>query len=337
MRGSATGGNSTKKTPQITENSNLLNYKQHGTRRLKSAAQGMHQRAQRSHTLMRTAVRKPAKALSAASATKLPQPKTRGTASIDGARSARSHYISKNAKVRRFGHVSSGGAGKAPRIMSRATLPLPSKPKIASDQQAVSKPLPSLVTSVSHQQLERLLDEALTKADAHKKALNGRSRTGLWQKVKFAPRWLTFGVAFVVLVVVAGFVAWHKIPQVAMRVASTRAHVDAKIPAYTPTGFSLATPVKYENGSVSVKFKANDDGSRSFTLIQKSSNMDSKSLADSVIPRGAQVQTSTINGTTVYIYGDNNDAAWVNHGVQYTIADNADLNSDQLLKLADSL
>jgi hypothetical protein len=49
------------------------------------------------------------------------------------------------------------------------------------------------------------------------------------------------------------------------------------------------------------------------------------------------VQTSVVNGTTVYIYGQTNDAAWVNNGVQYTVQDKASLNSDQLLKIANSL
>jgi hypothetical protein len=53
--------------------------------------------------------------------------------------------------------------------------------------------------------------------------------------------------------------------------------------------------------------------------------MSSKSLEDKVVPDNVQVQTSVVNGTTVYIYGENNDAAWVNNGMQYTIKDAASL------------
>jgi hypothetical protein len=86
-----------------------------------------------------------------------------------------------------------------------------------------------------------------------------------------------------------------------------------------------------------MKFKANDSSAREFTVSQASSKMSSKSLEDKVVPDNVQVQTSVVNGTTVYIYGENNDAAWVNNGMQYTIKDAASLNSDQILKIANSL
>jgi hypothetical protein len=195
-----------------------------------------------------------------------------------------------------------------------------------------------MVTSVSHQQLERLLDEALTRADAHKRHRRGHlPNQGLVHRVLAAPRWLSVGAAVIIVGLLIGFVAMNKVPGVAMRVAATKAHVNAQMPGYIPSGFSYTGPVSYSNGSVSVKFKANDASGREFTVTQANSKMSSKSLEDKVVPQDTQVQTAVVNGTTVYIYGQNNDAAWVNNGIQYSVKGNASLNSDQLLKIANSL
>jgi hypothetical protein len=195
-----------------------------------------------------------------------------------------------------------------------------------------------MVTSVSYQNLERMLDEALTRADAHKKPRRGQMHNqSIFQKIKNAPRWLSFGTVAIILIVLVSYIAMNRVPSVAVKVASTKAHIAAHVPAYVPSGFSFAGPVNYTDGSVSIKFKANDSSNREFTVKQTSSKMSNKSLEDKIVPKDTQVQTSVVNGNTVYIYGQSNDAAWVNNGIQYTIADAANLNSDQLLKIAGSL
>jgi hypothetical protein len=336
MGGGSSSGSPQNKGYKITESSNLLNIntKSAGTR-LKSAAQGVHQRAQRSQTLMRSAVKKPAQAISSAASAPMrqAQPKPR-TAQINRTRVQRANSVSRDTKVHRFGHVPS----KTPEKPLNASKDAPKSAPVASHTSSNSilyKPLPSMVASASHRQLERMLDEALTKADAHKKAF--RANASLWQKVKFAPRWKSIGIAVFAVLLLTAFVAWQKVPQIAWRVAATRAHVSAHAPTYVPSGFSSAKPIKYGSGSVTVKYQANSDDSRAFTLTQKASNMSSRSLEDSVVPKNTQVQTSTVEGTTVYIYGDSNDAAWANNGVTYTIHNTANLNSDQLLKIAGSL
>jgi hypothetical protein len=138
-------------------------------------------------------------------------------------------------------------------------------------------------------------------------------------------------------VLLISYIAMSRVAGVAVRVAGAKAHVNAKVPAYVPSGFSFVGPVSYHDGDVSVTFKSNDGSNRQFTLKQATSNMGSQSLEDKVVPANVQVQTSVVNGTTVYIYGQTNDAAWVNNGVQYTVQDKASLNSDQLLKIANSL
>jgi hypothetical protein len=339
MRGSATGSSSPKKSYKITESNNLLNPKL-AAPILKSAAQGVHSRAQRSQTLMRSAVKKPAKALNAATniTTRPAQPKPR-TANIDKTRVFRARSVTRNTKIERFGHVSKDDQPAESEPAQKLPTKKPSSAAATSSSNSVLyKPLPSMITSASHKKLERMLDEALTKADAHKKALTRRSnKIGPWQKLKYAPRWVSISISVFAVLIMTAFLAWQKVPQVTMRIAASKAHVNAHVPSYVPSGFSYIAPVQYSDGSVTVKFQANGNGSRSFTLTQKNSMMESKSLEDSVVPKNTQVQTSTVDGTTVYIYGNNNDASWVNNGIAYTIKDSANLNSDQLLKIAGSL
>lgn len=256
MRGSAASGNAPGKMNKITEASNLLSPRA-ASSKIKTAAQGVHQRAQRSQTLMRSAVKKPAASLNkqASSAPKQKVIESR-TSHIDHGRLARVQSIDKNTKVRRFGHGVHPVAAKK-HASDRRTKEAPSSAaQSTGNNTALSRPLPSLLTSVSHQQLERMLDEALTNADAHKKAMRDHSSKGLWQRIKGAPRWLTIGVTFIVVAVIGTFVAMNKVPHVAVRVAASKAHVDAKLPAYTPSGFSFAGPVSYTEGNVSIKYKA---------------------------------------------------------------------------------
>jgi hypothetical protein len=333
--GSGSSGNSSSKVQKITEASNLLDAKA-ASSKLKSAAQGVHVRAQRSQTLMRTVVKKPAIAAKTTLQSYKPDITKPRASHVDSSRLARVESIDKNTKVRRFGHgVSAPRTAEVPKVEVGEVMP---KRAGASAGKEIVKPLPSMVTSVSHQHLERMLDEALNQADAHKKLKHGRlPNQSLVQKVKNAPRWLTIGGTLIVLACLVVYIALNRVPSIAMRVASTKSHVNAKMPAYVPSGFAFVGPVDYNNGSVSVKFHSNDGSGREFTLKQASSNMNSQSLEDKVVPDNTQVQTSVVNGTTVYIYGQSNDAAWVNNGIQYTVKDGANLNSDQLLKIASSL
>jgi hypothetical protein len=341
VRGGGSGNQG--KIPKITEASNLLNAKAASS--IKSAAQGVHQRAQRSQTLMRSAVKKPATlARTVNSGVKQADIRRAKRPQVDQARMARVQTIDKNTKVRRFGHgvhapasarASAKGAEEG-EVISRA--PQSSNTKTSSSKSLIHKPLPSMVASASHQQLERMLDEALTRADAHKKGRLGRMpNQSLLQRIKAVPKWMSIGTAVAVAAIVALFVAVNKVPSVAVKVASAKAHVSAQLPGYTPAGFSFSGPVNYSDGKVSIRFKSNDSSNRQFTISQTDSKMSSKSLQDKVVPQDTQVQTAVVNGTTVYIYGQSNDAAWVNNGIQYVVKDGANLNSDQLLKIASSL
>jgi hypothetical protein len=207
MKGSTGSGSPQSKIPKITEASNLLTPKG-ASYRLRTAAQGVHTRAQRSQTLMRTAVKKPAElAKTVNSGVRQAEIRRPKAPQIDRARMARVQTIDKNTSVRRFGHGAHAPASAkaapaaAPAIAAEGEVisrqaggHQADSSKASGNSSLIHKPLPSLITSASHQQLERMLDEALTKADAHKRGRHGRMpNQSLVQRIKNMPRWATIG------------------------------------------------------------------------------------------------------------------------------------------------
>lgn len=297
------------------------------TRSTKHPAQQVHQKPQRSHTLMRSAVTKP-------TADKHSQAEHQ--TGHNAARFSRAKTTGQHAKVHRFAHTGSQSKNPTASLVTGEVLRPQSKMAsvIPSKSQAVAVTQPA--ANISHQQLERLLDHALAKADAHKQARRQTS-SKLWGHFR-RPRWLTVTLVLSVLVLLAGFFAWYNFPQLSMKIATMRAHINSSVPGYTPSGFSFKGPIRYNNGIVTLDFKANADKSREFSIKQQPSNWDSSSLASNAVPSNKPVQTSRVKGNTIYIYGENKKAAtWVSNGIRYTIEDQANLNSDQLLKIAEGL
>ena len=299
-------------------------------------AQAVHKGAQRSRTLMRGLVKKPEPAPQSKQARpevkhSEPQPNPE--------RLSRAQSTPKDARVSRFGVVKGLTAAPA-KVLDMTKSTSRSQPgKAPAHAQAAVRPMPSMVTSASHHQLERLLDHALTNASAHKQALLGtKSKSQNWFGAGRTPRWLAVGVTLTVALLIAAFVTWNNVPQVAVRVASIGSEVNASVPGYVPAGFSFEGPLAFTNSSVTMKFKSNADPSRNYAIVQKNSDWDSASLlANYLQPEAQTYQTSKVKGATVYIYGEQNNATWVDSGKWYTIQDSANLNTDQLLKIAESL
>lgn len=286
--------------------------------------------AQRSQTLMRSGVSRPTADKKLANAVKLHKSRT---SAINPQRVSRAKTIIKNIRVNHFSRLA--GSPTSGKIrQSQTTRPVSAATRPVSTQ-ALAAPLPSMITSVSHQHLERLLDRALLQADAHKQAL--RARTKGWRRVVGGPKWLSLGATSLVLLLLGGFFAWQNVPQVSLRVAAMRTHVGATVPAYTPSGFSPSGPASASSNKVTINYKAEANDQQTFAITQQSSNWDSSSVQANAVPVSSQVQTSQVNGTTVYIYGSSNDAKWVNHGVLFSLKDKANLSSDEILKIANSL
>jgi hypothetical protein len=319
------------KQPAASVSRSSSHHAQTASRRIKQTAQNVHKKTQRSKTLMRTGVKKPEH-------TPHTEPTRHHHATAlhnHHSPSQRSHTpikvpnVTKNSSVRRFGHLDPKHTPSHHKTVMRGeVISHPKHSQTKSSAAAVAKPLPSMVTSASHQQLERMLDHALAAADAHKRA-PGRSK-----KLLKAP---VIILGLVILALAVFVILWKNVPAVAMKVAAMRSHVDATTPGYAPTGFSYAAPVTYKDNAVTLNYQLAADKTKSFQIVQQKSDWDSTTLASNALQGKERVQTSEVNGTTVYVYGSANDAVWVNHGIRYTLKDNAGLNSEQILKIANSL
>jgi hypothetical protein len=296
--------------------------------RPKTVAQGLHQPPQRPKTLIRKGLNKPSggnpKAADITAAARR---------STDPAKEMRAKTVTQHSRVNRFGHFA------RPQQTTAVVTASPSVRLKKNNQSSdLPPPPPSMITSISHRKLERLLDEGLMRADAHKHMLNHRKRQkGLLASVGLLPRWISYSVAGFVLVMLAAFLIWQNLPAVAVHVAAAKAHVNASMPSYTPTGFGYVGPLQYEQGAVTLKFQDKVDANQKFLLTQQASNWNSASLEANSLPKDTNIQTSEINGTTVYIYGDKSDAKWVNHNVLYSLKNEAQLSSDQVLRIVQSL
>jgi hypothetical protein len=298
----------------------------HAKARTRVVSTDIHGRPQRSRTLMRHIVKKPTR--SAQKAVDLaPHVKSHP---IHPTKELRAKTAVMHPHVKRFGYF-------AEKPQPSPVMEITHHNKKAEVEVLPELPtLPSLVTSASHKKLEKMLDEALFSADAHRQMMNARRHRGLTSKLAGVPFWLKFAVITAFVSVVALFLIWQNLPAVAVHVASAKAHVNAAIPAYTPEGFAYTGQLKYVPGAVTMEYKDIKHDQGSFSLTQTASNLSGQSLEDQALPKEAPVQTSEVKGTTVYIYGHSN-AMWANRNVVYKLENKADLTSDQVLKIVQSL
>ncbi len=138
------------------------------------------------------------------------------------------------------------------------------------------------------------------------------------------------------LVLLAGYFTYINMPNLSVRIAAAQAGVDAAYPAYRPDGYGLNGPITYDNGRVTIGFKANA-GNTGFKINQAKSGWDSDAVLDNYItPRaGGNYMPYSERGLTIYTYGNN--AAWVNGGILYTIEGDAPLSGEQIRRIATSL
>ena len=157
-------------------------------------------------------------------------------------------------------------------------------------------------------------------------------KVGWFSRMRLAP-----ALAVVAsLLLVGGYITYLNIPNVSLRVAASRAGIEATMPGYKPDGFSLNGPIAWSTGQVVISFASNTD-ERNYDVIQRNSRWDSQSLlANYVLEETADYTTFEESGLTIYVFEGAN-ATWVNGGVWYTIEGESLLNPDQLINIATSL
>lgn len=307
--------------------------------RTKRSIINIQRKPEHSKTLMRAVVKKPTNKIQ-----KTELLKNRNL-SPDYARAFRAKITPKNDKVRKFGLLSSkqhsavDGHGKNHRVAEVITRKVAPKVKVSAGT-IVSPSSVNPAELSSHQQLERLLDYALHRADAHKQALKHSSKKP-WHRVKVLPKWLSIIIVVGLFGGIGGLIVWKNVPAVPLKVAASRAHIDAAMPSYTPAGYNYAGHIEVKAGVIIIPYKDSTKAAKSYTVTQKASNMDSASLGSEVLPKNAPTQTLDSSGRApVYSYTDDNNSVstCVGGGVQTTVSSSStDIDTNEMNKVASSL
>lgn len=299
----------------------------------------VHAKTTRSKTLMRHAVTKPAKhELDHANKNYTVHHHSDNTAikrerpaHIDHIRAGRASQITKSNLISKFG----GDMGITKRIAPLAVKPEPAHHKTAAH--SLSVPIDQISKQSVVPESANPFDLALQNSKSHTlprtKKPSFRQRTA--RKLRISSHALTVAMGVFLTLFVGGLVAHQYIPELAIKMASTRAGVKANLPSYQPSGFSMNGPVQYGNGTVTINYASNSD-ERNFRIVQKSSDWNSQSLLENFVAAKDTYQTIDDKGRTVFIYDDDN-ATWVSGGVWYQIEGESDLSSDQLRRIVSSL
>ena len=145
---------------------------------------------------------------------------------------------------------------------------------------------------------------------------------------------LTF-ISLIILLGGVGYFAYLKIPAVDLRIVNAKSGFAATIPSITPAGFNFKGPMQFSDGAVVQNFTTVDH--KAFSIVQRPSTLTSESLLSKyIISSNFKYQTYAEKGLNVYIY-NNGDAMWVNNGIWYSVVNQGNLSSDDILALAGSM
>lgn len=297
---------------------------------------------QRAHTLMRHVVKKPVVAIT--EDTKQQPKESTPTVALPGAaseqRQHRAKTVSKSPSISRFSNKLSKKVGKTvdhlPVVQAPSEVSTPAH-SFSTHTQAQASKIQTAKTQVASTSMPTVsFTAALAHATSHEqpklKKPSLHQRTA--KKLGTSSRVMSIGATSLAILLLVGFFAYQNVANIQMRLAATRAGFSASMPE-APSGFGLNGGIASAPGEVTVNFRSNSDD-RTFQVTQKPSNWTSESLlSNHVAVNNQPYQTYEDKGKTIYIYNGSN-ATWVNGGVWYQINGNSSLNSDQLLRIANS-
>jgi len=304
----------------------------------------------KSQTLMRHAVKKPTDAKPQIEHRSTPvgvtpvnqdmnyQPKSSLFGRSDKERVDRAKQVNKSRLVSKFSDFNFGGSKKSadqPVTATVATTPMP----VVKAPAEPAAPTPVVPRTAGQQKSDQLVKRGMQNATSHTQpmARKPKLRARAARRLGTSTKVVSVGAAAFAVLLLGSFFAYQNVPNFAMRVAAARSGVHASMPGYQPAGFAVKGPVHYNNGEVIVSYNANADTNRKYTITQKNSDWSSDALLSNYVAVGNKMyQTYQDQGRTIYIYNGTN-ATWVNQGVWYNIAGNANLNGEQLVHIATSM
>jgi hypothetical protein len=277
------------------------------------SAQGVHQKPQKSQTLHRAVVQRPAK--------QPVQPKL---------------VHQKSPLITRFNAQTVNEQPKTSPAVAQPDAEPSIHPAVAKALANTNRQSVAQSSNASPQQSSKELKEALIKERLAEVETTGQGKKKEKRSL-FArqPKLTTILTTSLAILLLGGYLTFINLPNISMRVASTRAGISANFPSYKPDGYSFQGPITYAPGEVAINFKSNTNNT-SFTLKQQNSNWDSQAVLDNFVNKHTDnYLTYQEQGLTIYSF--DNKAAWTNGGLLYSLEGNAQLSSEQILRLATSM
>lgn len=144
-------------------------------------------------------------------------------------------------------------------------------------------------------------------------------------------------LSLVGLLLIGGYIWQVNYPNLALKVAGSKAGISANFPGYIPNGWKLSGNIQSSPGNISYNI-ANTKAGASLQVSESKTEWDSQALAENyVAPKASNYLALQAQGLTIYLY-DGNQASWVNNGTWYRIEGSASgLSQDQIIKVATSL
>lgn len=301
-----------------------------------------HRQPERSKTLMRHVVPKPAVERKPAIKTTAtagimakpvsdiasPLEKKLSVGHVDPIRLSHAKHTPKSHHIKRF----------TKHDVSPAQTALGAKPaQVATPAvvQAIPKPTGAVMATKPAVQARTanadIFEAALARANSHTASLPKKT---VGRRGRLSTRLISVVAGIAAFLVIGGFVTYLNMPALELRVASIRAGFQAEMPRYQPLGYAMEGDIKSSEGRIAMHFRSGDSG---YTITQTASDWNSQTLLDAYTDKhGAPERTVQSQGRIIYLY-DETRATWVNGGVQYEITGNASLTSEDLVSLATSM
>lgn len=291
-------------------------------RTARTAAPNATIKLQKSHTLRRRALKRPAYSEHAVIRKTTPHATVVSKKHMDFTHQA----PNVSPHIKRFASHPAGAIAKRPTTVADRPAPvLAGVAKASAKSAAQAQPLTNILAS--SQIKDQAIAEAKSKTVKQKPLKNGFFRRNQRAVSMFA--------ATLAVVMLGGYFTYINMPSLSVRMAASQAGINAAYPTH-PTGYALNGSVIWAEGRVSMNFKANA-GTQNYTVNQIKSSWDSEALLDNYVSSKAGVNYSTVTERGLKIYTYDNNAAWVNGGVMYTIEGDAPLSSMQIRDIAKSL
>jgi hypothetical protein len=193
-------------------------------------------------------------------------------------------------------------------------------------QEIAKKPISSRAVK------EHLLAKHIEQATPDHAPVEHHKRNVFYRHTRIA----SFVVGTLSLFIFGAYLTYSNIPNLSVQVASMNAGIEADLPRYKPSGYSINGPITYTQGEVSVNYQQTG-GDAFYTLTQRSSDWDPQAtLANYVEPESNNdYQIHSTQGLTVYTY--DKKAVWVNGGILHIIDGTAKLSAQQIERIAASM